>query len=154
MISVWNIALTHWGWDKITVILKTTHWNAFSGMEMFEFWLKFHYSLFLRGPINDILALVQIMDWHRIGNKPLSEPMMVRLLMYTSMTASMSQLLFTIRLDSKLSCSNEISRFLWIFFSYFKNKKFGSRHGQGQFEWGHFIMFTSIHIYDTNIINP
>ena len=32
-----------------------------------------------RGPINDISALVQIMAWRRPGDKPLSEPMMVRL---------------------------------------------------------------------------
>ena len=32
-----------------------------------------------KGPINNIPALVQIMAWHRPGDKPLSEPMMVRL---------------------------------------------------------------------------
>ena len=32
-----------------------------------------------KGPINNIPALVQIMAWCRPGNKPLSEPMMVRL---------------------------------------------------------------------------
>ena len=31
------------------------------------------------GPINNIPALVQIMAWHRPSDKPLSEPMMVRL---------------------------------------------------------------------------
>ena len=31
------------------------------------------------GPINNIPALVQIMAWRRPGDKPLSEPMMVRL---------------------------------------------------------------------------
>ena len=31
------------------------------------------------GLINNILALVQIMAWHQPGDKPLSEPMMVRL---------------------------------------------------------------------------
>ena len=30
-----------------------------------------------RGPINNIPSLVQIMAWHRPGDKPLSEPMMV-----------------------------------------------------------------------------
>ena len=30
-------------------------------------------------PINNIPALVQIMAWHRPGDKPLSEPMMVTL---------------------------------------------------------------------------
>ena len=32
-----------------------------------------------KGPINNIQALVQIMAWRRPGDKPLSEPMMVRL---------------------------------------------------------------------------
>ena len=32
-----------------------------------------------RGPINNIPALVQIMAWRRPGDKPLSEPMMIRL---------------------------------------------------------------------------
>ena len=32
-----------------------------------------------KGPINNIPALVKIMAWHQPGDKPLSEPMMVRL---------------------------------------------------------------------------
>ena len=40
-----------------------------------------------RCPINtNIPALVQIMAWHRTGNKPLSEPMMVSLLMHIWVT--------------------------------------------------------------------
>ena len=39
-----------------------------------------------KGPINNILALVQIMAWHRPGDKPLSEPMMVCLLMHICIT--------------------------------------------------------------------
>ena len=35
-----------------------------------------------KGPINNIPALVQIMAWRRSGDKPLSEPMMVRLPMH------------------------------------------------------------------------
>ena len=31
-----------------------------------------------RGPINNIRALVQIMAWHRLDDKPSSEPMVVR----------------------------------------------------------------------------
>ena len=44
-------------------------------------WIPFKISLkFLpKGPINNIPALVQIMAWRRSGDKPLSEPMMVRL---------------------------------------------------------------------------
>ena len=73
------IALTHWGRDKIDAISQTTISNTFSWMKMLECRLKFHWSVFLRvGPINNILSLVQIMAWRRPGDKPLSEPMMVR----------------------------------------------------------------------------
>ena len=40
--------LTHWGQDKIDAILQTTFSNAISWMKMFEFRLKFHWSLFLK----------------------------------------------------------------------------------------------------------
>ena len=39
-----------------------------------------------KGPINNIPALVQIIAWRRLGDKPLSEPMMVRLLMHIYVT--------------------------------------------------------------------
>ena len=39
-----------------------------------------------RGPINNIPALVQIMAWHRPGDKPLSEPVMVSLLTHICIT--------------------------------------------------------------------
>ena len=42
------LALTHWGRDKIDAILQTTCSNAFSWMKIFEFRLKFHWSLFLK----------------------------------------------------------------------------------------------------------
>ena len=38
------------------------------------------------GPINNIPALVQIMAWRRLGDKPLSEPVMVSLLMHICST--------------------------------------------------------------------
>ena len=37
-------------------------------------------------PINNIPALIQIMAWRRLGDKPLSEPMMVYLLTYICVT--------------------------------------------------------------------
>ena len=40
--------LTHWGRDKIDAISQTTFSNVFSSMKMFEFRLRFHWSLFLR----------------------------------------------------------------------------------------------------------
>ena len=40
----------------------------------------------LKGPINNIPALVQIMAWRRPGDKPLSEPMMISLLTHICVT--------------------------------------------------------------------
>ena len=71
--------LTHWGRDKMAAIFQTTFSNTFSLMKMYEFRLKFHWSMFTKGPINNIPALVQIMAWRRSGDKPSSEPMMVSL---------------------------------------------------------------------------
>ena len=39
-----------------------------------------------KGPINNNPSLVQIMAWRRSGDKPLSEPMMVSLLMHICVT--------------------------------------------------------------------
>ena len=39
-----------------------------------------------KGPINNNPALVQVMAWRRPGDKPLSEPMMVRLQMHICVT--------------------------------------------------------------------
>ena len=53
-------------------------------MKMFEFRLKFHWSLFPK--VQLIPALVQIMAWRRSGDKPLSEPMMISLLTHICVT--------------------------------------------------------------------
>ena len=42
------------------------------------------------GLINNIPALVQMMAWRRLGDKPLSEPIMLSLPMYMRHAASMS----------------------------------------------------------------
>ena len=42
------IVLTHWGRDKMAATFQTTFSNAFSWMKMYEFQLRFHWSLFLR----------------------------------------------------------------------------------------------------------
>ena len=51
-------------------------------------WISINISLKFvpRGPINNIPTLVQVMAWHRPGDKPLSEPMMVRLLTHICVT--------------------------------------------------------------------
>ena len=51
--------LTHWGRDKLDTISQTTFSSAFSWMKMFEFKLKFHWSLFLR------VQLTSFQHWFR-----------------------------------------------------------------------------------------
>ena len=70
--------LTHWGRDRMDAISQTTISSAFSWMKMFEL-RSISLRIVPKGSINTILALVQIMAWCRPGDKPLSEPMMVRL---------------------------------------------------------------------------
>ena len=69
-----------------------TRWPAFSRHFHTHFleWkcMNFDYNFkkfvlrVLKGPVNSIPTLVQIMAWRRPGDKPLSEPMMVSLLMH------------------------------------------------------------------------
>ena len=72
--------LTHRGRE----ISQTIFPNAFFFMKMYEFWLK----LILKGPINNIPALVQIMDCRRPGDNPLFESMMVNLPTHICVTRS------------------------------------------------------------------
>ena len=56
--------------------------NIFKSIFLNEnIWISINISIKFapRGPINNIPTLVQVTAWHRPGNKPLSEPMMVRL---------------------------------------------------------------------------
>ena len=55
--SAWNLTedsipdmpyLTYWGQDKMAAIFQKTFSNAFSGMKICEFRLRYHSSLFLR----------------------------------------------------------------------------------------------------------
>ena len=41
--------------------------------------IKFALTFIPKCPINNILELVQVMAWHRLGDKPLSEPMIISL---------------------------------------------------------------------------
>ena len=58
--------------------------NAFSWMKIYKFTSSLKFVP--KGSIDNIPALVQIEAWHRPGNKPLHEPMMVRLLAHISVT--------------------------------------------------------------------
>ena len=54
--------------------------------ETFRIVTKISLKFVPKGPINNIPALVQIMAWRRSSEKPLSEPMMVRLLTHICVT--------------------------------------------------------------------
>ena len=65
---------THWGWLTHICLSKLPIIGSDSGLS--------HIKFVPRGPENNISVLVQIMAWRRPGGKPLSEPMMVNLLMH------------------------------------------------------------------------
>ena len=50
------------------------------------FLIKISLKFVPKAPIDNIPALVQIMAWRRLGNKPLSDPMMVSLLTHICVT--------------------------------------------------------------------
>ena len=78
--------LTHWGRGEIDTILQTTSSNIFSLNENIWISIKISMKFIPRGSINNFPALVQIMAWCRPGDKPLSEPMIVRSLTHMCVT--------------------------------------------------------------------
>ena len=68
--------LTHWGRDKMTTIFKMTFFKCIFLNENICISIKISLKFVPKLQINNIPALVQIMAWHRPGDKPLSEPMM------------------------------------------------------------------------------
>ena len=72
-------ALTHWGGDKMAGIYFTE--DAFKCIfSNGNVWISFTISMFVPyDPVDNIPTLVQIMAWCRLGDKPLTESMMVRL---------------------------------------------------------------------------
>ena len=87
--SMWTrsitFLLTHWGQDKMAAISRRHFQMYFLEWKCMNFDYNFT-EVCSKGPINDIPALVQIMAWRRSGDKPLSEPMMVRLPMHICVT--------------------------------------------------------------------
>ena len=75
--GIWSpkqVHLMHWSWDKMATILQMTFPSAFLWMKTFEF--KWNFTEICYGVIIYTATLVQIMAWHRTGDKPLSEPML------------------------------------------------------------------------------
>ena len=55
------------------------------------------------GQINNITSMVQIMAWCQSGNKPLSEPMMVSLLLHIYASLGLNELKWPLRAHVKAS---------------------------------------------------
>ena len=84
----WNLAVSNIYWLGVGSILRprqnSRHYadDTFKGFflnENVRISIKIAPRFITKCLINNILALVQIMTWRRPGDKPLSEPMMVRL---------------------------------------------------------------------------
>ena len=76
--------LTHWGRDEMDNISPTTLQNVFSSMKMFEFRLKYRFSLFLS------VQLTIFQHWFRLWLGAVQAPIMVCLSAYMRHSASMS----------------------------------------------------------------
>ena len=79
--------LTQWGRDKMASISQTAVSNAFIFLNE-NAWISIKISLkfFPGSQINNIPALGLLLSWGRPGDKPLSEPIMVRLPMHICVT--------------------------------------------------------------------
>ena len=66
---------------RITNVFKRTFLNE-------NVWILIKMSLkcVAKGPVNNIPSLLQVMAWRRSGDKPISEPMVVRLQMHLGIT--------------------------------------------------------------------
>ena len=93
--------LTHWGRDNMATICWQhfqMHFLERNTLISIEISLKF----VPKGPIITIPALVQIMAWQWPGDKPLSEPMMVSLLMHICVTRPQwVNILYLIHMEAK-----------------------------------------------------
>ena len=73
-------ALTHLPLDKMAAISTYDIFKCIFLNEKFCILFKISVEFVAKGPIDNIPALVQIMAWRRIGAKPLSEPMLTRII--------------------------------------------------------------------------
>ena len=71
-----RMCLTNWDWDKMDAISQTAFSSTFS----------FSLKIASKGPINNVQALIKMMAWRRPCGKPLSEAMIVSLLIYSCVT--------------------------------------------------------------------
>ena len=72
------LSLTHLPLDKMAAVLADDVFNCIFLNENDRIQIKISLKYVPRSPIDNKQALVQLMAWRRIGDKPLSEPMLIR----------------------------------------------------------------------------
>ena len=70
--------LTHLPLDKMAANLADDIFNRIFVNEDVWISIKISSNFVPKGPIDNTPALVQVMAWHRIGNKPLPEPILTQ----------------------------------------------------------------------------
>ena len=79
LLMLWHRSvLTHLPLDKMAAILVNDIFKCIFLNERTWISIKISLKFVVKGPINKIPALVQIMAWRRPGDKPLSEPMLTQ----------------------------------------------------------------------------
>ena len=86
VLSVPMTLLTHWGQDKIAHQFSDDIFKCIFLKKDILISIKISLKSVPKVPINKIPSLVQIMAWCPLGNKPLSEPMLVSLVMHLCVT--------------------------------------------------------------------
>ena len=88
-----HICVTRPQWVKSLRVKSRGRWVKFIKLSLFsneillnENVIKISLKFVIKGPINHYPAMVQIIAWRWSGNKPLSEPMMILLLMLICVT--------------------------------------------------------------------
>ena len=71
-----SFTLTDLSLDKMGTILADKIFNCISLNENDRIWIQIPLKYIPRSPVDNNLALVQVLAWHRTGNKPLPGPMM------------------------------------------------------------------------------
>ena len=110
-------------------IFKCISWK-----KIYAFRLKISLMFVSKGPVNNILVLVQIMIWRRLGDKPLSEPILVRLLTQICVTRPQWDNIWHV-----ISSPLVPWGFSWVTYYYYPRFMTGSWYGSAFCISGHFL---------------
>ena len=91
----------------MATILQMTFSGSLYNLKIVQFWIKFHWSLFLRFLLT---VLVQIMAWCQKGNKPLPPPMMRYKLQYYNPFKHCQNIYKTLFQETCMTSLNNINR--------------------------------------------